>query len=380
MIPVSETIPALSRVRLHDFRSHAALDLTVSAPCVILTGDNGAGKTNLLEALSFLAPGRGFRRAAIQEIDRQKGAGGWSMQVALETAHGTLEIATGRVPAHGDRRQIRIDGEPVKTQSALSDLLVVSWLTPVMDRLFQDGAAARRRFLDRLVHGFLPDHLQHLSRYEAAQRDRLRLLREGVDGRGKGGKRPDPHWLAALEDTMASDGTAIAAARCDITQRLSLAVAAGVGPFPAADLAMLGALEQALSEKPALAVEEDFRRTLRQTRARDAAAGTTTEGPHRSDWQVIHRPKQMPAALCSTGEQKALLIAILLANARLIRTARGAPPLLLLDEVAAHLDPRRRQALAEELFSLGGQSWLTGTEPGLFEAFGAGAGAVRVGL
>ncbi|WP_395828744.1 DNA replication/repair protein RecF [Elstera sp.] len=366
MSPVSLTIPALSRVRLHDFRSHAALDLTVEAPCVILTGDNGVGKTNLLEALSFLAPGRGFRRAAIQEIDRQDGPGGWSMQVALDTAHGSVEIATGRVPAQGDRRQIRIDGEPAKSQSALSDLLVVSWLTPVMDRLFQEGASARRRFLDRIVHGFLPDHLQHLSRYEAAQRDRLRLLREG-----EGGKRPDPHWLAALEDTMASDGTAIAAARCDITQRLSLAMAAGVGPFPAADLAMLGTLEQALAEKPALEVEEDFRRTLRQTRPRDAAAGTTTEGPHRSDWQVIHRLKQMPAALCSTGEQKALLIAILLANARLIRTARGAPPLLLLDEVAAHLDPGRRQALAEELFSLGGQAWLTGTEPGLFAAFGA---------
>jgi len=371
--PVSLTIPALSRVRLHDFRSHAALDLTVEAPCVILTGDNGVGKTNLLEALSFLAPGRGFRRAAINEIDRQQGPGGWSMQVSLDTAHGSVEIATGRVPAQGDRRQIRIDGEPVKGQSALSDLLVVSWLTPVMDRLFQEGASARRRFLDRIVHGFLPDHLQHLSRYEAAQRDRLRLLREG-----EGGKRPDPHWLAALEDTMASDGAAIAAARCDITQRLSLAVAAGVGPFPAADLAMLGTLEQALAEKPALAVEEDFRRTLRQTRPRDAAAGTTTEGPHRSDWQVIHRLKQMPAALCSTGEQKALLIAILLANARLIRTARGAPPLLLLDEVAAHLDPGRRQALAEELFSLGGQAWLTGTEPGLFAAFGEGV--LRVGL
>lgn len=365
-------LPALSRVRLQNFRSHAALDLPVSGACVILTGDNGVGKTNLLEALSFLAPGRGFRRASLSDIDRQGGPGGWSMQADLYLPHGPVSLATGRVPAQGERRQIRIDGEPAKSQSALSDLLVVGWLTPVMDRLFQEGASGRRRFLDRMVHGFLPDHLQHLSRYEAAQRDRLKLLRDGEDG-----KRPDPHWLTALEETMARDGTAIAAARRDISQRLGLAVAAGVGPFPAADLAVTGLLETALAEKPALAVEEDFRRTLRQTRPRDAAAGTTTEGPHRSDWQIVHRGKQMPAALCSTGEQKALLIALLLANARLIRAARGAPPLLLLDEVAAHLDPSKREALAEELFSLGGQSWLTGTEPGLFEAFGDG---MRVAL
>lgn len=357
--------PAVRRVRLQNFRSHAAFDLPVSGPCVILTGDNGVGKTNLLEALSFLAPGRGLRRAALSEIDRHDGPGGWSMQVDLDLPHGPVGLATGRVPAQGERRQLRIDGEPAKSQSALSDLLVVSWLTPALDRLFQDGASGRRRFLDRIVHGFLPDHLQHLSRYEAAQRDRLKLLRDSEEG-----KRPDPHWLAALEETMARDGTAIAAARRDISQRLGLAVAAGVGPFPAADLSVSGALERALADTPALAVEEDFRRTLRQTRPRDAAAGTTTEGPHRSDWQVIHRRKQMPAALCSTGEQKALLIAILLANARLIRAARGLPPLLLLDEVAAHLDPGRRQALAEELYSLGGQTWLTGTEPGLFAAFG----------
>ncbi len=369
----ADPLPALSRVRLQNFRSHAALDLSVSGPCVILTGDNGVGKTNLLEALSFLAPGRGFRRAALAEIDRHSGPGGWSLQADLALPHGPVTLATGRVPAQGERRQVRIDGEPAKSQSALSDLLVVSWLTPALDRLFQEGSSGRRRFLDRIVHGFLPDHLQHLSRYEAAQRDRLKLLRDSADG-----KRPDPHWLSALEETMARDGTAIAAARRDISQRLGIAVAAGVGPFPAADLAVTGSLEAALAEKPALAVEEDFRRTLRQSRPRDAAAGTTTEGPHRSDWDVGHRHKQMPAALCSTGEQKALLIAILLANARLIRAARGAPPLLLLDEVAAHLDPGRRQALAEELFSLGGQTWLTGTEPELFEAFGTSA--MRVAL
>jgi len=259
---------------------------------------------------------------------------------------------------------VRIDGAPAKTQAELAKLASFLWLTPQMDRLFTEGASARRRFLDRLVLGFDPEHANALSAYERAMRERLHLLREGP---------ADASWLTALEETMAAQGVAIAAARRDAALRIDQACTANVGPFPQARLAMAGEVEAALGSMPALAAEDTLRQRLAEQRRIDAEAGVTTYGPHRSDLLVEHVGNGMPAPQCSTGEQKALLLAILLAQARLLAAARGAAPLLLLDEVAAHLDPRRRTALFERLSAGGGQVLMTGTDRELFAGLGAGA-------
>ncbi|HUZ71368.1 MAG TPA: DNA replication/repair protein RecF [Stellaceae bacterium] len=365
---VGRTRPtALTRLHLTDFRGYAAARLEVESRPVVLTGPNGAGKTNLLEAISFLAPGRGLRRARLAEIDRRvppakptdRPPGAWAVGARLLGPRGAVQVGTGRDAASpgGERRLVRIDGVRAKSQAALAEHAHITWLTPQMDRLFGDGSGERRRFLDRLVLGFDAAHAARVAAYERAMRERARLLRDGP---------ADPAWLGALEATMAAEGIAIAAARHELTLRLDAECAAAPGPFPQARLRLAGEVEDWLAAMPALAAEDTLRRRLAAGRRADAESGITLTGPHRADLAVHHVASGMAAASCSTGEQKALLIAILLAHARLRTRMSGAPPILLLDEVAAHLDPTRRAALFDALTALETQAWLTGTEPQLF--------------
>jgi DNA replication and repair protein RecF len=339
---------ALARLVLNDFRNHCDAMLAPGPGLVVLTGENGAGKTNVLEAVSLLSPGRGLRGAALSEMARTGGSGGFAVAARL----GEVEIGTGTDARAPERRQVRINGAPASATS-LSEWLSVLWLTPAMDRLFQEGAGGRRRFLDRLVLALEPGHAVHAARYEAAMRARNKLLAE-----------PRPHdeaWLSALEGRMAEHGAALAEARAGAVALLSERLAlAPEGPFARAGLALEGG-------------DEDLERELARGRARDAAAGRTLAGPHRSDLAVAHLEKSRPAGLCSTGEQKALLLSIILAHADLVADRAGRRPILLLDEVAAHLDPRRRAALFARLEAGGGQVWMTGTEAGLFDEVGAAA-------
>jgi len=356
----------VTRLVLTDFRNYrsARLDLDPAVPPVVLTGPNGAGKTNLLEAMSFLSPGRGLRNARLSDIDRRDGGAvgpaaipAWAVAATVATRRGPISIGTGRVGAEGERRTIRIDGEPAKSQAALGEWLGVLWLTPQMDRLFIEGPSARRRLLDRLVLGLDPAHATRVARYEQALRERSRLLRDGAN---------DPAWLGGLEEIMAAEGVAVAAARRDTVERLDRVCATAEGAFPRARLNLVGTIEGWLDAMPALAAEERFRAALAGSRAGDALSGGAELGPHRSDLGVLHAEKGIAAEAASTGEQKALLIAILLAQARLQRAVRGEPPLLLLDEVAAHLDATRRGALFEVLVGLESQAWITGTDAALF--------------
>ena len=312
---------------------------------VLLFGENGAGKTNLLEAVSLLTPGRGLRGAALGEMARQGGNGGFAVAARL----GDVDIGTGTQPAAPERRQVRINGAPAAVNS-LGEWLSVLWLTPAMDRLFAGSAGDRRRFLDRLVLALDPTHAHHSTRYDAAMRARTKLLAEP--------ETADAAWLTALEEAMVEHGTAVAEARARtvaaLDERLS---AAPEDEFARAEIALDGWSAS------------DLRQALPHNRARDAAAGRATEGPHRQDLVVTHRGKRMPAARCSTGEQKALLLGLVLAHAELVAARRGAAPILLLDEVAAHLDPKRRAALFARLEGRG-QVWMTGTEAALFEGIG----------
>lgn len=367
---------AVTRLTVTRFRCYGAARLDLDPRPVVLTGDNGAGKTNLLEAVSLLTPGRGLRNARLSELARVDAArsegapGGWAVAATLSNGGDVVEIGTGVEPpaggTHGgegraqperERRLVRIDGEPARGQTALADHVRAVWLTPQMDRLFLDGAAARRRFVDRLVFGFDPAHAGRLGRYEHALRERATLLRE---------RRGDAHWLSALEDQMATTGVAVAAARRDVVGRLARAAARGLGPFPGVVLDMDGAVERWVGEMPALTAEDMLREALLANRNGDAMSGGASMGPHRADLLAFHAAKGAPAALCSTGEQKAMLIAITLANARLLTAERGSAPLILLDEVAAHLDRERRDALFAELSDLSAQAWLTGTDAAVF--------------
>jgi DNA replication and repair protein RecF len=349
----------VTRLALTDFRNYHEAKLTLGTESVVLTGPNGAGKTNLLEALSFLAPGRGLRGAKSTEIDRRPDLGdsGWAVAAVVATRNGAVRVGTGRDPTASERRVVRIDGEPVRGQAALGERLGVVWLTPSMDRLFLDGPSGRRRFLDRLVLGLDPAHASRVSAYEQALRERSHLLRDGP---------ADPAWLAALEEVMAEQGVAVAAGRRDIVQRLDRVCAEARGPFPRARLTLVGGVESWLEDVPALAAEARFAAALAANRQSDGQAGGAAIGPHRSDLAVSFAEKGIAAEFASTGEQKALLIAILLAHAALQQATRGEPPLLLLDEIAAHLDASRRAALFEALVRLDSQAWLTGTDAALF--------------
>lgn len=358
---------AVRRLSLTDFRCYAGLRLDLDRRPVVLTGPNGAGKTNLLEALSLLSPGRGMRRARLGELVRREAPSGcWAVAAHLDGPGGRVEIGTGLQIAPdreeeeaAERRSVRIDGAGAAGPQALAEVASLVWLTPQMDRLFTDAPSGRRRFLDRLTFGLDPAHARRVSAFEKAMRERNRLLRAG------GG---DPAWLAALEGTMAEWAVAVAAARRDAVARLSAALSGQPdGPFPRARLAVQGRLEGWLDEMPALEAEDRYRALLGEQRQGDREAGGAGEGPHRSDLHVVHAGKDMPAAQCSTGEQKALLIAIILADVRLQVARRGAAPVLLLDEVAAHLDQTRRAALYAQLADLGAQAWMTGTEPQFFE-------------
>jgi DNA replication and repair protein RecF len=361
---------AVRRLSLSDFRCYHRLRLETDPRPVVLTGPNGAGKTNLLEALSFLTPGRGMRRASLSDIAR-RGAGDdapWAVAASLDGLAGRVEVGTGREPG-SERRAVRIDGQSAKPGD-LARLVSALWLTPAMDRLFIEGAGGRRRFLDRLVFGLEAGHAAQSTAYEHAMRERTRLLKAGG---------ADPTWLAALEDGMARHGIAIAAARRDVAGRLDEACRQGVGPFPAARLAVNGEVEGWLAEGAAPAAAEDrLRAALRNARLRDERAGAATLGPHRSDLAVRHAGKDMAVGQCSTGEQKAVLVAIVLAQGRVQSAVRGVAPLLLLDEVVAHLDAVRRAALFDELCALDAQSWLTGTDEQSFDGFGDRAQFFRV--
>ncbi|MGB0681501.1 MAG: DNA replication/repair protein RecF [Magnetovibrionaceae bacterium] len=356
---------ALDRLVLTDFRCYPTAKLAgitaEGVQPVVLCGPNGAGKTNLLEALSLLAPGRGLRRAALGDFARIQGAGGWAVAASVVGALGEAEIGTGLTAGapEGERRAVRIDGEAASSQQALAERFSVQWLTPQMDRLFLEGPSARRRFLDRMVFGIDPAHSGRVSAYEKAMRDRARVLREN--------QRPDAHWLDALEAGMAERGVAISAARRDMLDRLAGELERGFGPFPAARVALDGLVDDWVGSMPALEAEDRLKAALKDSRRRDAETGSTAIGPHRTDLLVHHLAKDMAADQCSTGEQKALLIALVLGHVRLTAADRGCVPVLLLDEVAAHLDQARREALFEALLALGTQAWLTGTDQPLFE-------------
>ena len=382
---VSGAAPALlavRQIRLTDFRNYRQLRLDCGVSPVVLVGGNGAGKTNLLEALSFLAPGRGLRRARLDEVCRRqpgKGFGedepspSWAVAATLDTPEGRLAIGTGLEPARSEggmpRRVVRIDGRAASSQTALGRHVAAVWLTPQLDRLFLDGTSERRRFLDRLVTALHPEHAGDVAAYENALRQRARLLGEG---------NRDPHWLTVLEDTMARHGIALATNRADTVHRLDAAARLGVGPFPRAALAMAGEVDGWIAAMAALDAEDRLRAALAASRLRDAETGTTSCGPHRSDLAVRHLDLDLPAAEGSTGQQKAILVSIALAHARLVSLSRGRPPLLLLDEIAAHLDAERREALFDEVVALGVQSWMTGTDAELFKPLAGRAQILRV--
>lgn len=332
-----------------DFRNHRDALVEPGASFVLLSGPNGAGKTNVLEAVSLLTPGRGLRQVPIAEMARSNGAGGFAVAARLDDQ---TEIGTGAIATAPERRQVRINGAPAAVNS-LGERLAVLWLTPAMDRLFTESAGGRRRFLDRLTLALEPGHAHHAARYEAAMRSRNKLLGESLDA--------DPDWLAALEAQMSEHGRAVGEARSRTVDALTAKLAAlQDDDFPRASLALEG--WEAGDLAPALSAN----------RSKDASAGRTTEGPHRQDLAIVHVAKAQPASRGSTGEQKALLLGLVLAHAELVAERRGAAPILLLDEVAAHLDPGRREALFARLGDRG-QVWMTATEASLFDEIGRSA-------
>lgn len=349
------------RLRLTDFRNYASLALDLDSRPVVLTGPNGAGKTNLMEALSLLAPGQGLRRVPYVELVRNGAPAGWAVAARIETSAGPHDIGTGFDPASGaSTRSVRIDDHSSRP-GALAEYTRMLWLTPANDGLFTGPAGDRRRFLDRLVQSLDEAHAASLSRYERAMRQRNRALEED---------RPDAGLLEAFELEMAESGVAVAAARYQAVERLRHRIdsgAAAAAPFPWATLMLEGDLETRLSREAAVDVEDAFLDDLARGRERDRAAGRALAGPHRSDLVVGHGPKSRPARSCSTGEQKALLTGLLLAQAALVAASfGGTAPMLLLDEIAAHLDVARREALFAEISALSSQAWMTGTDPGLF--------------
>jgi DNA replication and repair protein RecF len=372
--PAEDRAAAAARFRrltLTDFRSYAKADIALDGRPVVFAGPNGAGKTNILEAISLIGPGRGLRSARLEELPRVEGTGAWAVAARFEAAGDERKFGVGAAADAPDRRQCRIDEGAVAGPSAFSDLVRFSWLTPAQDRLFMDAPGERRRFLDRMSLAHDPAHGRAGADYELAMRQRQKLLDE---------KSRDDAWLAALEAQMAETGVAVAASRRETAGALAAADIAGAddGLFPAADIALEGELETGLAYAPAADVEEAFAARLKANRRADAEAGRALAGPHRSDLLVTHREKGRHARLCSTGEQKALLIGLVLAHARALSLAarfrrEKAPLVLLLDEIAAHLDADRRAGLFDILDGLGFQVFMTGTDKSLFAAWGGRA-------
>lgn len=368
----------VERIALTGFRNYASATLEPGPDPVVLVGANGAGKTNLLEAVSLLAPGQGLRGAPFVDLARS-GTPGWSVAAKVHTAIGSIDIGTGVQPTPGSPertgRIVRIDGEAKSGSGVLADYVEMVWVTPAMDGLFTGPASERRRFLDRLILCFDPSYRTRAGRFDRAMASRNRLLAEGASGNSQ---------LEGFEIVMAETGVAIAAARAEAVAAIAAVIAARRarepdGLFPWSDVALEGALERDLSTRPAVDVEDSYVRVLRQTRERDRAAGRTLDGPHRSDLIVGHGPKAMPARLCSTGEQKALLLGLVLAHAQLVAERRdGLAPILLLDEISAHLDEARRGALFAEILRLGAQAWMTGTDVSSFSALARSAQFRRV--
>lgn len=354
---------SLTQLQLSQYRCYEAARVEdLSSGLIVLSGPNGAGKTNILEAVSLLTPGRGLRGASMDDIQRRDSPHPWAVSGVADTGGVTVQVGTGLDPATG-RRIVRINGALAKSQMALADYLSCIWLTPQMDRLFMDGSGGRRRFLDKLVFTFDPGHAGRVTRYENAMSQRSKILREG------GG---DASWVAGLEQQMAETGIAIAAARMDFAHRLQRGIDAVEADeerfFPKARIQTTGTIESLLDSSPAVEVEAMFTYQLEQSRARDAETGGAATGPHKSDLAVRFAAKDMPADQCSTGEQKALLIGLVLSHARLMRAETGSAPILLLDEIAAHLDEARRAALFDRLVHIGGQVFMTGTDQNLFDA------------
>lgn len=364
----------VTRLTLTDFRNYAALRLDPGPGLVALTGPNGAGKTNLIEAISLLTVGRGLRGALFEDLARQGATRGWAIAADISSPQGDVSLGTQWLPEGevvSQTRQVVLDGAPQRSPGVLAHHMRVIWLTPAMDRLFAGPASDRRRFLDRLVAASDPEHASRVLVFEKLMRERNLLLEE---------PRPDPLWLSGLEAQMAEAAAAIAAARLHAVAALQnhIKFLLKGSAFPASILALQGDLEDRLATMPAVQAEDEYRRLLLESRGQDKAAGRTLNGPHRSDFLVTHEPKAMAAALCSTGEQKALLIGLILAQASSAKGESGAAPVLLLDEVAAHLDGVRRAGLFETLRQLGAQSFLTGTDRALFDGLGKTADFLHV--
>jgi DNA replication and repair protein RecF len=351
---------AVTGLRLSHFRSHLSARLAPDGRPVAIFGPNGAGKTNILEAVSLLSPGRGLRRAAADEIVRRPEGLGWKVAATLDSLGRGHEVETWAEP--GGARQVRIDGKAA-AQVALGRVARIVWLTPAMDRLWTEGADGRRRFLDRIAMSFEPSHAEAVLDYEKAMRERNRLLRDQV---------PDTRWYEVLEAQMAASGAALRENRAMAVARLLAAQEGAETAFPAAALALVG------PEGAPEPAGEDLAAALAASRGADLRAGRTLVGPHRADLSAVYAAKGVAAEQCSTGEQKALLLSLVLANARALAQDFGAPPVLLLDEVAAHLDAGRRAALYDEVCALGAQAWMTGTGPELFEALGERAQRIEV--
>ncbi|MGO3929874.1 DNA replication/repair protein RecF [Rhodopseudomonas pseudopalustris] len=363
------TASRITRLTLTHFRNYRAAALHTRGERVVLVGANGAGKTNCLEAISFLSPGRGLRRATLDDVSDHQGDGSWAVSAEVEGALGLATLGTGIDPPRADAattRRCRIDREPVGSATAFGDHLRMVWLTPAMDGLFMGAASERRRFFDRLVLAIDSQHSSRVSALDRSLRSRNRLLEE---------RNADRHWLDAIERETAELAVAVAAMRGQTAARLAAMLDArgAASAFPSAKIMLDGWMESALLTEPATAVEDRYRAILRDGRPRDAAAGRTLDGPHLTDLQVIYAPKAMPARDASTGEQKALLIGLVLAHAQLVSEITGITPLLLLDEVVAHLDPARRRALFAELERLGAQVWMTGADPAGFAEIGPDA-------
>jgi DNA replication and repair protein RecF len=356
------TAARVLRLTLNNFRNYHAASLETPERTIVLVGPNGAGKTNLIEAISFLAPGRGLRRATLDEVAFVEGDGSWAVAAEIEGALGLATLGTGIERPLEDgaamARKCRIDREPVPSPAAFADHLRLVWLVPAMDTLFAGAPSERRRFLDRLAFAVDGEHLSRVNALERSLRSRNRLLEE---------PRPDPHWLDAVEHETAELAVAVAGSRVETVRRLDAVLASRKdSAFPPAEIALDGWIEKLVPAHPAVEIEERYRAVLRDNRARDAAAGRTLDGAHLTDLSVAYAPKGIAAADASTGEQKALLIGLVLAHARLISEMTAFAAVLLLDEVVAHLDPARRAALYVELAQLGAQVWMTGADPALF--------------